>query len=86
VSRGAVHRALVARNRDRYDDVLAKQGGVCAICQKPPKPGGRRLHMDHDHKTLQLRGLLCFRCNRALPDYVTVEWLERAAAYLREAA
>ena len=84
MSRSTVHRAIVARYRKRYDELLAVQRGVCALCQRPPKEGGRRLHIDHDHATLELRGLLCFRCNRALPDYVDPAWLRRAAAYLEE--
>lgn len=83
VSRSPVHRAIVAKYRARYDELLAIQGGVCALCGNPPKEGGRRLHVDHDHKTLELRGLLCFRCNRALPEHVTPVWLELAAGYLR---
>jgi len=38
------------------------QGGVCAVCQKPSY-SGRRLHVDHDHKTGKVRGLLCATCN-----------------------
>lgn len=63
-----------------YDARLAAQGGVCAICGNPPK--SRRLHVDHDHRTGTVRGLLCFRCNRALPNYVTADWLRRATRYL----
>lgn len=33
-----------------YEKVFRSQGGVCAICSDPPKEGGNRLHMDHDHK------------------------------------
>ena len=44
-----------------YDLVLASQGGVCALCGKPPK--ARRLHVDHNHRTGAERGLLCFFCN-----------------------
>ena len=65
---------------DEYEWMLAEQGGVCAICGSPPK--SRRLHVDHDHRTGAVRGLLCFRCNRALPSYVTAEWLHAAASYL----
>lgn len=31
-----------------YDAMLAEQGGVCKICQKPP--GKFRLSVDHDHR------------------------------------
>ena len=49
-----------------YDRTLALQGGVCAGCKQPPKPGGRRLHCDHSHKTGKFRGILCWKCNSAL--------------------
>jgi recombination endonuclease VII len=66
-----------------YAAMLARQGGVCPICEKPPKPGGRRFHIDHDHKTGQIRGLTCFVCNRfILGKYATPAKLRRAADYL----
>lgn len=63
-----------------YLRLLADQGGGCAICGATPKT--RRLHTDHDHKTGRVRGLLCYRCNRALPAWVSADWLVRAAEYL----
>ena len=63
-----------------YARLLAAQGGGCAICGNPPKT--RRLHVDHDHKTGRVRGLLCHRCNRALPNWVDRFWLFAAAEYL----
>ena len=63
-----------------YDALLAAQGGGCAICGNAPKT--RRLHVDHDHKTGKVRGLLCHRCNRALPNWVDVVWLYAAREYL----
>lgn len=44
-----------------YMQMLEKQNGVCLICGRSPSK--RRLHIDHDHKTNKIRGLLCFRCN-----------------------
>jgi hypothetical protein len=43
------------------DAMLLAQHGVCAICQTAPAA-----HVDHDHQTDKVRGLLCFRCNAAL--------------------
>jgi hypothetical protein len=40
-----------------YEAILEHQGGVCAICRKPPKK--KRLAVDHDHRTSLVRGLLC---------------------------
>mgnify|MGYP003574911684 CR=1 FL=1 len=67
-----------------YEEAVALWGERCGICGA--KPGTRRLHRDHEHKgSGHIRGLLCFRCNAALRTYLTVEWLEKAAAYLRRA-
>jgi hypothetical protein len=69
-----------------YAYYLALMGGVerCAICGRKPT-ANRKLDRDHDHKTGKPRGLLCVRCNRALPDHISVEWLEEALAYLKRA-
>ena len=48
-----------------YNQFMEDQGGKCAICQKLPGEK-RRFHMDHDHETLEVRGLLCFSCNSKL--------------------
>lgn len=64
-----------------YEAQLARQGGHCAICPNTPKV--RRLHIDHDHKTGKVRGLLCFPCNRfILGAGVRPERLRAAADYL----
>lgn len=54
---------------EQYDDMLRAQGGVCAICKKPPK--GNRLHVDHCHETGRIRGLLCVSCNSKLEWMIT---------------
>jgi len=51
---------------NEYDRIEAYQGLACAICNRPPKEGGQRLAVDHDHKTGLVRGLLCWSCNRTL--------------------
>jgi hypothetical protein len=55
------------------------QGGVCAICGEA-RPEARTLHVDHDHATGAIRGLLCFRCNNALGDFREEYELFRRAA------
>jgi hypothetical protein len=45
-----------------YDEMVARQGGRCLICQQVPE----KLVVDHHHGTGRVRGLLCFRCNSAL--------------------
>lgn len=67
-----------------YARLLESQGGHCAICPSTPKT--RRLHTDHDHRTGAVRGLLCHRCNRALPNWIGSEWLRAAADYLERSA
>src|SRR5437879_3238133 len=46
---------------EKYEDMLTRQQGVCAICGLPPN--GKRLAVDHDHATGRVRGLLHVHCN-----------------------
>ncbi len=52
-----------------YDQMLLLQNGMCAICPTT-FPGGRKtsnyFHVDHDHTTGKVRGLLCAGCNLAI--------------------
>lgn len=73
-----------------YEELLAVQDGVCAICRMPPEPG-TNLHVDHDHgccpgkKTCGncIRGLLCGDCNLALGCLKdNVDYVSRALLYL----
>jgi Recombination endonuclease VII len=45
--------------------MLERQGG-CAICGSPDPGWTKGWHVDHDHKSGALRGLLCNRCNLML--------------------
>lgn len=80
VGRASSYRRNYGMTIEQYDVMFEFQGGVCALCKKPPKT--RRLNVDHDHKTGRVRGLLCTMCNKGLHERVTVEWLTAAAAYL----
>jgi len=78
------HRALLDAARPAYDEMLAAQNGRCAICLREPK-GTRRFHIDHDHKEMRVRGVLCFRCNSSLRYWMQPSWLRAAADYLERA-
>lgn len=56
---------LYAMDPGEYDRRLKEQGGECAICGKTPD---HTLHVDHDHKTGEVRGLLCHKCNNLLAN------------------
>jgi hypothetical protein len=78
---GKQHVALLNRVRPHYDRLLEQQGGKCGICGRAPSER-RRLDIDHDHKTMKIRGLLCARCNRAIPNWMTESWCRKATDYL----
>jgi hypothetical protein len=62
-----------------FDFMVVRQEGKCAICGILPKS---RLQVDHDHKSGEIRGLLCWLCNKWLSYHWTKERLERAARYM----
>ena len=64
----------------QYQKMFEMQGGVCAICRRPPKT--RRLAVEHDHKTGRVRCLACFSCNRNKIGTNTVESARRVLALL----
>jgi len=49
-----------------YKIMLANQQGKCYICGKTEKENGKRLAVDHNHKTGKVRDLLCGKCNAAI--------------------
>lgn len=63
---------------------VAVHGPACQICGTVPKTRG--LQWDHDHKTGAHRGWLCWKCNKALADWMDEDWLLSARWYLKWAA
>lgn len=70
---------------EAYTQMVLDQQNQCAICGTT-NPGGqtvRKWHVDHDHKTGKVRGLLCFRCNIGLGYFLDdPDALTSAARYL----
>lgn len=60
------------------------QDGKCSICERALMLTSRGCHVDHDHKSGQVRGLLCHGCNTSLGHLKdSVDNLLRAVAYLQ---
>lgn len=64
--------------------MFVKQDGRCAICKKPESHFSKRLAVDHNHKSLKVRGLLCFRCNKFLVGRFTLDTITPVVEYLLE--
>jgi hypothetical protein len=61
-----------------FEAMVQAQGGTCAVCDGKPE------HVDHDHATGEVRGVLCFNCNQALGNARDdLKVLKGLAAYLR---
>jgi len=60
------------------DAMIDAQGGKCAACRV-----GEPKHVDHDHATGEVRGILCFTCNVALGNVGDdIARLQALAVYL----
>lgn len=67
----------------QYERILADQGGCCAICGGA-STGKLGFHVDHDHVTGNVRGILCGPCNQGLIAVDrTPGWTFKARAYVR---
>lgn len=62
--------------------LFVKQKGCCAICGKHQREFKRRLNVDHNHKTGQVRGLLCYRCNKFIVGRHDYQSASRLLKYL----
>lgn len=63
-----------------FDELVREQDGVCPICNRPGPE-----HVDHDHESGRVRGVLCFNCNGGLGQFGdNTERLYRAAFYLED--
>jgi hypothetical protein len=67
---GQLYRKMTIRRHglteQEFNDMLLQQGNVCGICKGPPNGKDNVFHIDHDHNTGKVRGLLCSFCNLSL--------------------
>ena len=63
---------------EQVDAMYAAQNGQCAVCKKAIE----KFHIDHNHNTGAVRGLLCHRCNVRIGGWDDGEWLSSALRYM----
>lgn len=67
---------------EEYNSLYDKEDGKCYICLEKKD---YYLHVDHNHNTGAIRGLLCNQCNRGLGFFKdNIESLHRAVNYLQD--
>lgn len=77
-------------NLNEFKEMLFKQNNLCKICLKPEivkyKDGKiKNLSVDHCHKTGEVRGLLCNKCNNGLGSFEdNYNLLYKAIKYLKK--
>ena len=67
---------------EEYDEMMELQNYKCAICGEEQQ---KSLDCDHDHKTGNVRELLCSGCNRGLGNFDdNIKKLQKAIIYLKK--
>lgn len=68
---------------EQYNTLLSKQDHCCAVCGKHESDENKRLSVDHNHFTGEIRGLLCTMCNyRHVGRHKDSSLLRKIADYL----
>tara|TARA_B110000503_G_scaffold127351_2_gene196989 strand:+ start:733 stop:1053 length:321 start_codon:yes stop_codon:yes gene_type:complete len=71
---------------DHKQAILDRQHGGCAVCEYKFGQKTGDMHVDHDHTSGAVRGLLCDLCNRGLGYFKdNPKVLEQAAKYIKTA-
>lgn len=70
---------------EQYEELLHQQGGSCGVCGKHESTFPVRLAVDHNHRTGEVRGLLCNYCNhRLVGRHTDPDLLLAVSSYLRK--
>lgn len=83
--RAKLYKAKYNITLEDYDRMLSEQEGGCAICGTSDPRGHGRFHVDHNHRTGEVRGLLCTDCNTGIGSMKdSPQTLRRAIKYLED--
>lgn len=84
--RNSNFKAMYGITLEEYDRMFAEQDGKCSICGNTHSTiEGKKLAVDHDHKTNKVRALLCSGCNQGLGYFKDdPELMQKALAYLNK--
>lgn len=70
---------------EQLDELYRRQNNSCFICERPESELTMKMAIDHDHKTGEVRGLLCNFCNRrVIGRHRDAARFRRAAEYLEQ--
>ena len=76
--------------KEEFNAKLAEQKNCCGVCGNPFEFVGEPLpshyvYIDHNHTTMEFRGVLCPGCNSAIAYLEIPGWLEKALRYVEKA-
>ena len=92
INRNWTLRNVYGLTTEQYQAMFDAQDGRCAICKVPfigikEEPKNQRVHIDHNHETLWVRGLLCGHCNFGIGHFQNdIDKLQAAIEYLISSA
>ena len=66
-ARWRTRRRKYGLSKAQFDELWSAQAGACGICSRGLDVDAT--HVDHDHVTGSVRGLLCFTCNMAIGKF-----------------
>lgn len=75
----AQRKRIYGITQEQFEELWEEQDGRCLICERK-FTRLRPAHIDHEHATGKVRGLLCGNCNQS------IGWLHEDAGWLRRAA
>jgi hypothetical protein len=81
--RNSDYKKMYGITLDQYKEMVDKQNGVCAICGCTETRKLKYLHIDHNHSTGKVRGLLCVNCNIGIGNFKeNINFMKSAIKYL----